>query len=88
LSKSVTHLIWANGKLLTLLKAHEMKVQIVSPLWLKACAKANEVLDEELYRPSNLESKLLAARGGPARGQKRKIDDASQLKIFENQHTK
>ena len=35
LGKSATHLVWANGKLKTLLKASELNLQIVSPLGSK-----------------------------------------------------
>lgn len=86
LVKSATHVVWSNGKLQTLLKASEMAIQIVSPLWIKACLEQGKLLDEDAYRPSNLETKLkvikqeMKNRNG---NKKRPAPDSSQLKIFE-----
>ena len=62
LGKSATHFIWSNGKLRSLLKANELGLQIVSPLWLKACTDQGKAVPEDEYRPSNLQEKLAAAR--------------------------
>lgn len=37
IGKRTTHLVWSNGRLKSLLKAQEMNIQIVNPLWLKSC---------------------------------------------------
>jgi hypothetical protein len=88
LCKTVTHVVWANGKLSTLFKANEMNLQIVSPLWLKACAETLTVADENAYRPANLEGRIEASKyemaAKPA-NKKRPHPDSSQLKIFEKQ---
>jgi twin BRCT domain len=62
MGKSATHFIWSNGKLKNLLKASDLGLQIVSPLWLKACTEQSKAVQEDDYRPSNLKEKLEAAR--------------------------
>ncbi len=86
LCKTVTHLVWANGKLSTLCKASDLNLQIVSPLWLKACAETKSVADENSYRPPNLEGRIEASKYEMAArptNKKRLHPDSSQLKIFE-----
>ena len=62
MGKSATHFIWSNGKLRNLLKASELGLQIVSPLWLKACTEQGKAVPEEDFRPSNLKEKIETAR--------------------------
>jgi NAD-dependent DNA ligase len=45
LSKSVTHLIWSDGKIKTLSKAQELQLKIVTPLWFEACVNDCELAD-------------------------------------------
>jgi hypothetical protein len=50
----------------------------VSPLWLEACISNQALVEEALYKPSNLEAKIKAAQRNP------KKRDPGQLKIFES----
>ena len=34
MGKQLTHLIWKDGRLKSLLKAHDMGLKIVTPLWI------------------------------------------------------
>ena len=37
LAKNVTHVVWSQGKNKTLIKATELELRIVTPLWLEEC---------------------------------------------------
>jgi len=78
LTNAVTHVVWANGKLQSLSRARELGSKIVSPLWLEACISSQALVEEALYKPSNLEAKIKAAQRNP------KKRDPGQLKIFES----
>ena len=63
LDKNVTHLIWQEGSIDTIGKALQYEqLHIVSSLWLKDCETEMQRLDEEKYKPVNLESKMREAR--------------------------
>jgi hypothetical protein len=87
LGKSVTHLVWANGKLKTLLKASELNLQIVSPLWIKACTEQDKVVSENDYRPSKLEEKIKLAKNQQAPAElKKKRAAPDQLTLIETRN--
>ena len=54
LYKNVTHLIWSNGKPKTLVKALELGIKVVTPLWLEQCISELELANEAEFAPSNL----------------------------------
>ena len=84
MGKSATHFIWSNGKLRSLLKASELGLQIVSPLWLKACTDQGRAVPEDDFRPSNLKEKIETARAQLAPTDiKRKRAAPDQLTIVE-----
>lgn len=37
MGKTVTHLVWSQGNTKTLIKAQELGIKIVSPLWFEKC---------------------------------------------------
>lgn len=84
LGKSATHFIWANGKLRNLLKASDLGLQIVSPLWLKACTEQGKAVEEEEFRPSDFAEKLRMARNQFAPAEQIKKRAADQLTIVES----
>lgn len=89
MGKSATHFIWSNGKLKSLLKAQELGLQIVSPLWLKACTDQGKAVPEDDFRPSNLKEKIETAKAQLAPTEiKRKRAAPDQLTIVESIGTK
>jgi hypothetical protein len=54
LVKTVTHLVWSGGTQKTLIKAQELDIKIVSPLWFEKCIQDLELADEASYGPPNL----------------------------------
>ncbi len=49
LGKNCTHLVWANGRTNAPIKAAEMGIVVVSPLWLTACLEAGCLVETSLY---------------------------------------
>ncbi|KAM6405848.1 microcephalin [Pluvialis apricaria] len=49
LNKSVTHVVFKDGRLATLRKAQKMDVKIVSVLWVKKCRETGVHVDESLF---------------------------------------
>lgn len=87
MGKSATHLVWANGKLKTLLKASELNLQIVSPLWIKACTEQDKLVSENGYRPSKLEEKIKFAKNQQAPTElKKKRAAPDQLTLIETRN--
>lgn len=46
LGKTVTHVVWSQGKTKTLIKAQELGIKIVSPLWFEKSIQELELADE------------------------------------------
>ena len=61
--EKVTHLVWSQGTDKTLSKTFQHEnIKIVSTLWLDACEREMMIVDEENYRPANLDRRLREAR--------------------------
>lgn len=60
--KKTTHMVWKDGKLRSLLAAHDSNIKIVTPLWIKDSLADEKVKNECNYQPNNLEAKLREAR--------------------------
>jgi hypothetical protein len=54
LSKNVTHVVWGDGKPKTLIKAQDMGIKIITPLWLEHCISELELTDEAKFSPAHM----------------------------------
>lgn len=81
LCKRTTHLVWSNGMHKTLLKATELGIKIVTPLWLKICQEGAILVDDNDYQPRGLEEKLLDARINDITGKTNVKDKKRRLPI-------
>ena len=95
-NKKITHLVWSRGHLKTLRKACDkerdnMQIEIVSPLWVKACLLESKLVKYDEYRPANLSEMLKEASQKEVKAitdainhkTRRRPDDSQQLKLTE-----
>lgn len=62
IGKKNTHIIWKEGRKKSLLKAEELKIKVVTPVWIQVCLDELQIKNESEYLPSNYLSKVNEAR--------------------------
>jgi hypothetical protein len=57
----VTHVVWSEGKNKTLIKATELDLSIVTPLWMEECFQEGALVDEAKFLPPKMDEIVLKA---------------------------
>lgn len=85
LSKSVTHVIWKDGKKSTLTKSvEEFKIPVLEMKWVDECKKQNKMVDTKGYEveaiPENISGKRKKEENEEPKKKKKKDDDETEEK--------